>query len=71
MSRENWWLINRTTHPISIGDFPFVPAVEPNQKVDLLRYVSKEEADQSPILAALINNGSLTLRKDESGTSVV
>ena len=71
MARENWWIINRTIHPISIGDFPFVPAVDPGQKVDLLRYISKEEVDQSSMLPILINNGSLVLRKDESGTSVV
>jgi len=63
MSREQWFLVNLTANPISVGDLPQVPSVPPRQQLDLLTYTTKEEINQSSNLVELINAKWIRLTK--------
>lgn len=65
MSREQWWLINRTKKNITVGGFLYLPTLSPGKKLDLLRFISKEQIAQSSDLTSLIKSGKLVLQKKD------
>jgi len=66
MARETWTVRNTTGRQIGIGDLMFAPVVEPGKTVDLLRYHSYNQIEQSQDLAALLRSGWLTLTKTKT-----
>jgi hypothetical protein len=66
-NRESWYLINRTSSSLMIGDLNKLPVLKPDVKVDVLRYHSREEVSFSPELAVLISNGSVEMVKRRLG----
>lgn len=66
MAREKWHVRNRTRKVIGIGDLKFVPAIKPGERVDLLRFHTYAQIEQSVDLANLISIGWLTVTKTKT-----
>jgi len=62
-NREQWSIKNVSSGSISIGDLPKCPVVGPNKIVDLLRYHTKEEINQSIYLKRLIDRRTVKAMK--------
>ena len=52
--RETWFIKNVHTRELTISDLDKAPAIRPNETVDMLRYHTKQEIEQSESLAAAI-----------------
>lgn len=70
MAREKWNVTNTTSKNLSIGDLKFCPVIEPGKTVDLLRYHSYSEIEQSSSLVTLLNAGWLALNKRKTSSNV-
>ena len=64
--RESWWVRNRTSRTIAIGDLPLLPTINAGKKIDLLKYHSREKISHSKILVALTKKGSVSFQKQTS-----
>ena len=65
--REQWILRNLTKRVLLIGDLPNVPQLQAEKAVDLLKYQTKQEIEQSVNLKGLIRRGWVEIykRKDD------
>ena len=66
--RESWWVTNRTSKMLLIGDLPDVPSIYSGKRLDLLAHTTKDEIAKSKILANLIKSSKLSLNKQTSFT---
>ena len=63
MARESWTARNRTSNTLSIGDLPEVPVFRPKMQINLLKFASKTEINQSENLKQMLAVGWLRLTK--------
>ncbi len=69
--RETWFIKNVHTRELTISDLDKAPAIRPNETVDMLRYHTKQEIEQSESLAAAIAANWVTLiKRRDSATTV-
>lgn len=65
--RNAIYVKNLTARPLSIGDLPFVPTIEPNKVEDLLQFYSKSEIYDSTNLVELVQSRRLDLTVIQDG----
>ncbi len=71
MARETWIVTNRTNKQVSIGDLISVPVIVPKGTVDLLRYHTYNQIEQSKDLSTLIRMKWLAVAKRKTETAPV
>lgn len=69
--RETWFLKNVHGRELTISDLDKAPAIKPNETVDMLRYHTKQEIEQSESLAAAITANWVTLIKRRDNETTV
>ena len=70
--RELWIVANTGTRPISIGDLPKIPTINPGSAVNVLRYYDKDIITQSKVLLSGMNSGILSMiKKIDSASSAI
>ncbi len=68
--RETWFIKNLHTRELTISDLDKAPAIRPNETVDMLRYHTKQEIEQSVSLRDAIGFGYVLLIKRRDNTLV-
>jgi hypothetical protein len=68
-AREQWLITNLTNKHLGIGDLPRLPTLDPGQCLDLLRYHTKEQAQQSRLLISLAQRYWISLTKVMDGVA--
>jgi hypothetical protein len=66
-NRDKWIITNVYSKPLSIGDLPNVPTINPGQSFDILNYASREKISQSKAFAYMTIKGWLSLTKTQFG----
>lgn len=65
--RNSWYLKNRTTKEISLGDMPNLPSIAPNKIVDLLKFYDQDAIVNSSSIKKLFNENKIQITKIEDG----
>jgi len=63
MARESWTVKNHTSKNLSIGDLPRVPVMRKNMQINLLKFATKSDINQSVNLKQMLDIGWLKLTK--------
>ncbi len=63
MARETWTVKNQTKKNLSIGDLSLVPVMRPGMQMNLLKFATKTEINQSVNLKQMLDVGWLKLIK--------
>ncbi|MCK5763376.1 MAG: hypothetical protein KAH05_04585 [Clostridiales bacterium] len=63
--RESWWITNKTTFNMAVGDLLLLPVIKPGKRIDILRYYSREKISHSTVLASLLKQGKFSLNKEK------
>jgi len=66
--RENWNVRNNSSRTQVLDDLPSTPPIRSGAIVNLLKYHSKQEIQNSTTLAGLLRSGILVLTKKRNGT---
>ena len=63
--RESWWVKNNTKQNRAVGDLLLLPVLKPGQRIDVLKYYSREKISHSTNLASLLKSSKFSLNKQK------